>query len=180
MSETVPTPPNPYPLPPFVPQQPKNTNTALWITLAIVGGVVVLCLGCMGFGLIGSALDTGSSDGGKKAAVETSDDPTEPRETYATPDPGDFRLTVKILEKQCFGSAGCNVTYRIELSYGGPALDPSVTYELTYEVYGVEDGPQINTLDVTGDEYSTDNEENAQTTSASKKLTAKITDITGA
>lgn len=97
--------------------------------------------------------------------------------TYATPTPADFTITVKILEKECFGSAGCLITYRIAPEYVGAPLDPSVTWLVTYEVRGVEDGPQINTFEVTGDEASFDAEESADTPSSKTKLTAKATQV---
>jgi len=93
------------------------------------------------------------------------------------PSPSDFQLTVKILKKACFGSAGCNVTYRIEVAYGGPSLDPNVTYEVTYEVRGDESGTQTNTLTVTGDQSSVTQEELASTSSSSVKLTAHATSV---
>lgn len=97
--------------------------------------------------------------------------------TYAVPTAADFKVTVKILEKQCFGSAGCNITYRISPDYLGAPLDPSVTWLVTYEVSGVEDGPQVNTFEVTGDEASFDAEETASTGSSKAKLTVKVTEI---
>lgn len=36
------------------------------------------------------------------------------------PKPADFTIAVKVLEKKCFGSAGCNVTYQIDPKYTGP------------------------------------------------------------
>jgi hypothetical protein len=84
---------------------------------------------------------------------------------------------VKTLSKQCFGSAGCNVTYRIEVGYDGPPLDPSNTAEVVYEVRGGEDGPQINTFTVEGDQSSVDREESISTSSAGRKLTAVVTSV---
>lgn len=97
--------------------------------------------------------------------------------TYHEPTKADFLLTVKTTRKKCFGSAGCNVTYHIDLDYLGDELDPSKTYQITYEVSGVEDGPAINTLEITGDEYTYDENESGQTPSSSTKLKAKVTDI---
>jgi hypothetical protein len=94
-----------------------------------------------------------------------------------TPTPKDIKLRVKTLEKQCFGSAGCNVTYTIELSYDGPPLDPDTTYDVTYEVRGPEDGPAVNTLTLTGDEYQTEPEELASTRSSGTKLKARVVEI---
>lgn len=96
---------------------------------------------------------------------------------YATPKAGDFKITVKILEKKCYGSAGCLVTFRIDPQYTGAPLDPSVTWLVTYEVRGVEDGPMVNTFEVTGDEASFDSEENAQTPTTTVKLSVKVTEI---
>jgi hypothetical protein len=101
--------------------------------------------------------------------------PTEP--AYGAPSKADFKLTPKVLSKKCFGSAGCNVTYRILVSYTGPTLDPSESYELVYEVRGGEDGPTTNTLTVTGGESSVDEEEYVSTNSKNAKLTAVVTDV---
>src|SRR5690625_4226179 len=76
----------------------------------------------------------------------------EPEPEY-TPTPENFELTIVETERLCYGSAGCNVSYRVELGYGGPPLDPSTTYELTYEVLGAED-KKISTMEVTGDQHT--------------------------
>jgi hypothetical protein len=83
------------------------------------------------------------------------------------------------LEKQCFGSAGCNVTYRVTVGYPGAALnlDPDKTYELTYEVRGGEDGPVVNTLTVQGDSFETDQEELVSTSSSRSKLTVRVLSV---
>jgi hypothetical protein len=111
-----------------------------------------------------------------KAAVEE-EEPAEP--TYDTPASTDFRLEVKTLSKECFGSAGCNLTYRILVHATRPtlSLDPSKTYELTYEVRGGEDGAQINTAEITGDESTVDQEEMLSTPSSKTVLEAVVTDI---
>jgi len=87
----------------------------------------------------------------------------------------DFTLTIKVLEKQCFGSAGCNVTFRIDPKYNGTA-DSSNT-EVTYEVLGAED-EIINTFTIdSAGTASFDSNEFASTSSSSKTLTAKVTDV---
>jgi hypothetical protein len=82
---------------------------------------------------------------------------------------------VKVRSKECFGSAGCNLTYRIDPSYSGAPLDGA--WSVTYEVKGGEDGPQINTFTLDGDQASFDSEESISTSSSSKKLTARVTDV---
>ena len=146
----------------------------------LAGGLVGLVLG-VGVGSTDNNADrpsTGATN--RPAATAASPTPTDAPETTAAaaePKPRDFDLTVKTLSKQCFGSAGCNITYRVEVGYDGPPLDSSNSYEVVYEVRGGEDGPQINTLTVEGDQSSVDSEESISTNSAGRKLTAVVTSV---
>lgn len=122
--------------------------------------------------------DSAKTANQEKEPVEEPPAEAEPAEpTYPDPKPGDFTLEVKILDKQCFGSAGCNVTYRIDVAYDGPALNPDVTYELIYEVTGGDDGAMINTIEVTGDDATVDSEEFASIASSDAVLKATVTEI---
>jgi hypothetical protein len=112
-----------------------------------------------------------SSTNAKPASTE------EAGPSYDNPSKSDFGLSVKTLTKECFGSAGCNVTFRIKVAMNNAVnLDPDKTYEVTYKVRG-GDEPLINTLEITGSDYSTDSEELISTSSSSAKLTAVVTDI---
>jgi hypothetical protein len=86
---------------------------------------------------------------------------------------------VKVTEKQCFDDlgAGCNLTYRADLEYVGPAgTVPDGDYDVTFEVRGGEGGPITDTFSISGGRY--DPVENfASTTSAAKKLTAVVVDV---
>lgn len=166
-----PPPPAGWPPPPAQPPAPKKKSPA-WLVALVIGLVALLCL-------VGIVTTVGGSDTGSNGTTvgTPGNEATTADADYPDPDPKDFKLTVKVLKKQCFGSAGCNVTYRVKVGYDGPELDPDVTYELTYEVRGVEDGPAVNTLELTGDEYETDKEEYASTSSESTKLKAVVTDI---
>ena len=82
-----------------------------------------------------------------------------------------------MLSKQCFGSAGCNVTYRILVDYTGPALDPAGKYEVLYQVRGGEDGPVSNSLEIADGQSSVDEEEFVIAKSSKTKLTAVVTDV---
>lgn len=84
---------------------------------------------------------------------------------------------MKVTRKKCFGSAGCNINYHIDMEYKGAKLDDSKTYRVTYEVTGVEDGPAVNTFEVTGDQWSYDESESGQTATSTVKLKAKVTDV---
>jgi hypothetical protein len=119
------------------------------------------------------AANTEPADG----AVDETKTEDEPEPSYS-PVPTDFDLAVKITRKKCFGSAGCNIDYQVELSYNGlQPLDDLISYDLTYEVTGGEDGPAINTLTVPGDAYSFEDSESASTASSSTVLKATVTDV---
>jgi hypothetical protein len=154
----------------------------LWIL-----GIVLAFGGGLGIGLAvdrGQGAPSPTADRGKSlvaastsAPTTTFDPVTVTSEPNEPPSAGDFAISVKVLSKHCFGSAGCNITYRIDPSYSGHLLDSGDTYTITYEVTGVEDGPQINSFTLTGDQVQYESEESAQTTSSSVKLKAKVTGV---
>ena len=91
----------------------------------------------------------------------------------------DFTIGIKVLKKHCFGSAGCNVTFRIVPKYVGSAsLPPDGTVSVTYQVTGDEDGPMINTFTVEDGKATYDSQETASIKKSSNKLKATVTDIT--
>jgi hypothetical protein len=123
--------------------------------------------------------------------VGAAERPPQPRRRHPGdhPDPGTglhaqarrLQAPPKILEKQCFGSAGCNITFRVQVDYVGPAaLDSGTRYEVTYEVRGVEDGPQVNTLTIQDDQASVDSKEFASVPSSATKLKVVATDVSEA
>jgi hypothetical protein len=127
-----------------------------------------------------SSSDSGTSELGLPAALPDelpADLPTEPEPTY---EPSlvaaDIKLTPKVLEKNCFGSAGCNVKIKLRMTYSGPDLSPDDTFEVTYEVRGDEDGPVVGTFEVTGSEYSVP-KELLSTRSNNTKISVKVTDV---
>lgn len=149
-------------------------GVAAGIALFLIGMIVLVAV------LLSSGKTSDKQATGTPATIasQPAEEPATTEQTPAyTPTPKDFTLTIKTLKKECFGSAGCNVTFRIQVGYDGPALDPSTTYEVTYEVRGAEDGPQINTLTVQGDQSSVDEEEFVSTKSAAVKLKAVVTDV---
>ncbi len=94
------------------------------------------------------------------------------------PSPADFVISIKILRKQCFGSAGCNVTYQIDPQYTGATPLKGRTLMVVYEVAGGEDSPQINNFTVRGDgSASFPKEERTGTSSSGATLKAKVTSI---
>lgn len=89
--------------------------------------------------------------------------------------PEDIKVGLKVTKKQCFGSAGCNVTYQIEPS-SSAVLDPAGKWQITYSVKGLED-EQINTFTLDGDGTVHFAPETGTTTSSKSKLTAEVTDV---
>lgn len=162
------------------PQRPKR-NTGCVIA-AVIGVAVVLLIGAVSCGaLLSTASDPGPMPGQHRAKAATSAPSgtatPEDTPTASKPRKGDFELRVKTLSKDCFGSAGCNVTYRIKVAYTGPSLDPDATYEVTYKVTGADDGATENTFTITGDQAEVQQEEMASTSSSGIELRAHATSV---
>jgi len=173
-----------YPPPPYVPpkkkRHPVRTIAIAAAALIVVGGVAG-ALGTGGKKATAPARTTSSAPSTTAAAIQPPilEQPTDTTPAYVTPKKGDFEVTLKILSKECFGDAGCNLTYRAKLSQSLPtgALDPDVTYDLTYVVHGDESGPQTETMYITGDQYEQPSEGIAQTATSGTKLTVTVTKI---
>ncbi|MGH3516452.1 MAG: hypothetical protein ACRDQ7_03365 [Haloechinothrix sp.] len=164
------------PTPPPQPQRQARATRWPWM----LGIVAAMLLG-VGVGAISVGADKPTSPG--TVPTTEGDEPVadipEPEPDPVTlPEPEDFEVGIKVLEKQCFGSAGCHITFRIEPSYLGinPIPDDQ-TISVIYEVKGGSDGPQINTFTITGDTASFDAEEFLSTDSSSVTLTAAATDV---
>jgi hypothetical protein len=174
------------PPPPYVPPKKKRHTIR---TIAIVAGALIV------LGAVAGAL--GSSDS-KKAAAPVTHSPSalassttsaapvvqppaveEPSPAYITPTKADFAIKLKILSKECFGSAGCVVSYRPQLveNFIDGSTDPSVTYDVSYTVLGGQDGAISDTIYATGDQYEEPMDGTAQTVSSGVKLTAKVTAV---
>ncbi|GAA1987098.1 hypothetical protein GCM10009817_30760 [Terrabacter lapilli] len=107
----------------------------------------------------------------------SSDTPAPPAATFEGK-AADFQIGIKILRKKCFGSAGCNVTYRIDPKYVGLADIPDTgTIEVTYAVKGFEDGEAVNTFTIEDGQASFDSEERGTVPSSGTKLSARATDV---
>lgn len=111
-------------------------------------------------------------------ADEVTEEP-EPESAYATPTASDFTVELKVKSQKCFGSAGCLVTVSPHLSYDGltSELDPAAYYDITYRITGDEDGPVIETLELTGGEDVTYNDVVISTSSSSVEPEAEVTDV---
>jgi hypothetical protein len=169
--------------PPSV-RQPRLWKGRQVLLLALGVGAACLILG-IALGTTVAGLDDEVGTTGPGAAATTrppvtaaSEEPatTEPASAYPEPKLSDFTLKLVELKREKFGSAGANVTYKIEAGWG-PTYDPDKNYQLIYEVRGGEDGPVRNYLEVTGDEYRTEDEQTISTANVDGKLTVKAVDI---
>lgn len=164
------------PAPPWVP--PPGKRNRLWLVLAGVAVLLVVIAGTVVFTLTltGDELKVGPTALAAPDLGEVLPDPTPTPAAVVTPGIGDFELTPKITDKECFGSAGCNVSFRIDLVYSGQTLDDDTTWLVTYEVTGIEDGPMIGSLELTGSTFSAQTE-TVSTTSQKSKVSIKVTDV---
>lgn len=177
-------PPMSYPA--HVVPPPRKSRAGL-----IVAGVAVLVLLAGGSVLAVGLTHRGAPGAGHSPAPSWS--PIDwGKQTPAAPAPvvlpkaTDFTLAVKVLKKSCFGSAGCNLTYRIDPTYSGAPFPAGVRFEVVYQVNGGAD-PQVNRFTIgAGDgpgnswSASVQEEEFIQTKSSSAVLTAVVTDVSKA
>jgi len=93
-----------------------------------------------------------------------------------TPKPTDFSIKLVVLKRDCFGSAGCNVVYRIDPSYTGEALTADQSFMVTYTVRGGDD-PQQGSFTLTGMHAEFDSQELISTGSSRAKLTVRVDEV---
>jgi hypothetical protein len=87
----------------------------------------------------------------------------------------DIQLTFKVKSKQCFGSAGCNLTVTPHIALRS-SLNAYETYEITFNVYGDENGPVVNTVTITGDNLAY-HDIFIGTPNSSTKVRGKVTSV---
>lgn len=165
--------------PPPQPQRPlKKGFSGLVVALALVGGLAVGCIGGVGISSAGSSGKPSATTANPPAAgSEPAPEQTtaEPAADY-TPKPSDFSIKIKTVKQECFGSAGCNVTFRIDPTYNGPAFASDKSFTVSYKITGGED-PKISSFTVDGDQMHYDSEEMISTPSSSTVLKAKATQV---
>lgn len=176
----------PPPQPELPPQQPAPTAKRRGSNAIIVGAAATIIVAIVGTGIFvvqsrdddskpAATASSPASEDAETALAEEAD--AEP--TYGTPDIDDFTMTLRTTERQCFGSAGCNLTVEPSLSYVGPSenLDPDAVYEITYEISGDESGPVIETGELSEGKTLDYTQTMLSTASSSAKVSVKITDI---
>jgi hypothetical protein len=153
----------------------------------ILGAVVAVILLAAGIG-IGTAFflaadepapappATLQGDGNALPSVEDEVLP-DPAPTTAGPllTMADLKLSLKVTDKQCFGSAGCSITAKVEAAMA-TGFKSAETWEITYEITGVEDGPIIGSFELTDGQYDV-NEEFFETKNKKSKPAIKVTEV---
>ncbi|MFI0236342.1 hypothetical protein [Streptomyces sp. NPDC016845] len=180
----------PPPQPDFPPQAPppakkRSSNTV------IIGAAAAVIAAVIGTGIFvvqsrdddkpaaaATASSTPSEEVEDAAVEDEAEVDAEPTDVY-TPAAEDFEMTLKTTSKQCFGTAGCNLTVEPDLSYGGlsDSLDPAAVYEITYEITGDESGPVIETAELSDQTSLNFTPTVLQTSSSGKKVSVEITDV---
>lgn len=175
--QTSPWPPQPTPA--IASTAPRRNRRLVIIAsiigvLAVIGATVAITLVAAKPRASAQAPSAPQSEqAGPLTPVEEHDAPPEPDPTLAA---SDVKLSMKITEKQCFGSAGCNVSLKVQMAYAGLPLSSDDTWQVIYQITGADDGPVVGSFEVTGDQY-TINEESVSTKSSKSKLQIKVTDV---
>ncbi|MDT0481041.1 hypothetical protein [Streptomyces doebereineriae] len=177
------TPPPPAFPPPEVPTPPRRHRTSA----IVIGSAAAVIAAIVTTGVV---VVQSTNDDDKPAGVAASSVPDadavspvrepDPEPTYVEVDADSFSIDLRTTARQCFGSAGCNVTVEPELTYLGSSgdLDPDAVYEITYEIHGDESGPVIQTAELTNQTSLSYRPSLISTASASStELSVEITDI---
>lgn len=183
MSNTTPPPPTSSPPPPPPPPglAPKKSHTNL-IILGAAAAVIAVVV-ATGIVVVQSSNDDSKPAATHKASASTADPASETTEeaapTYVDLDADSFAIDLKTKSRQCFGSAGCNVTVEPDLTLmvDSSSVDPEATYEITYEIKGDESGPVIETAELSDQTSLNYTQSLIQTASSATKVTVKITDV---
>lgn len=110
------------------------------------------------------------------ATTSAAAQPVAPIVLPKVPTASAYQIKIKTLSKQCFGSAGCNVSARLTVEIvGTEALTRAA--ELSVRVTGGMDGAQVETITVDGEGNYSAPEILVQTPNQGAKLRAKITDV---
>jgi hypothetical protein len=173
----------PQPMPPGPPAPKRNRTNAIIIGAA---AAIIAAIITTGIVVVQSQDDdskpaaTTKSSATEKEAETTAAKEPDPEPTFAEIDADSFAIDLRTTRRQCFGSAGCNVTVEPELTYLGADsndIDPQAVYEITYEIKGDESGPVIATAELSDQTSLSYTATSISTASADTDITVKITDV---
>jgi hypothetical protein len=174
-------------VPPLPPQPPPRSGIRwLHVAFAFVLGAGV------GFVAYGAALRMTEAEQSPPVAQDSAP-PSFPSATEtSSPEPPpagepaggvtrqDVELSLKTTDRQCFGSAGCNVIVEVRLDVNQAAvagLPDGGTWDVTYEISGDESGPLIGTFSMYGNGRYDVNEEFLSTPSRNTTVRVKVLSV---
>jgi hypothetical protein len=179
MTNDLPPLPDTPPMPAPKPAGKQRTNaiiicaTAAIIAAIVTTGIVVV----QPQGDDSKPATTAKSSSAPATEVTEAAESTGP--TYTDLDADSFLIELKTKSRQCFGSAGCNVTVEpdLTLAVDSESIDPDAVYEITYEIHGDASGPVIETAELTDQTSLNYTPSLISTASASTKISVEITDV---
>ncbi|MCW8378327.1 hypothetical protein [Streptomyces justiciae] len=180
------TPPVPN-FPPPAPEPPARKKSRT--NLIIVASAVAVIAAVIGTGIVvvqsskdgnTTAATTAESSAANQDVVTAAAEDPDPEPTYADVDADDFSVELRTTKRQCFGSAGCNVTVEPDMTLllESADLDPDAVYEITYEIRGDESGPVVETAELSNQTSLNYRPSLISTASSGTKLSVEITDVT--
>lgn len=173
------------PMPSTPPNEPSPRTKKPPTNLVIIGSAVAVIAAVVTTGVV---VAQSRNDDAKPAATAKTNahaedgvpaEKPDPEPTYITVDADSFTIGLKTTARQCFGSAGCNVTVEPHLTLLGDteAIDPDAVYEITYEIHGDESGPVIETAELSDGTSLNYTPSMISTASSGTQVSAEITDV---
>jgi len=150
-----PPPPPPMPTPP--PSPAAAGRSFRLIMLGLLGGAILA--GPTGFAM-GAAVEKAGERGADTAVSASVPKKTRTPSPAPSPSPArrltknDLRLDVIEKRRKCFGSAGCNVTYEVEVTLLDMDARSDDSYEVSYRVRAGSQEIVRNTFELHGTKYS--------------------------
>ena len=89
-------------------------------------------------------------DGSWDNGSTTEEPSAEPANAEDAIDKSDVQLKVKVKSKQCFGSAGCNVEYKIKMAADSEGWPTDGTLDITYNASAITPAQVVNLLNIGG------------------------------
>lgn len=134
----------------------------------------LVVLGSLGLLLMGCSSAPEDVLGDTVVSASPTAEPAPEAIDYATPE--DFEISLVMDSKQCFGTAGCNVTVIPELSSDEDGADWAQSYSVTFEIVGGED-TYIDTIELDSSGYYEVYPASISTASESAELSAHVVSV---
>lgn len=175
-----------------LPPRPDSAVKKRSVTLAVAGaGIAVALVAGIGIGYAAAPKTSTNEDSASPATASptsSSSTPSPSAQETSSPSPSpagnltksDIELSLKTTQRQCFGSAGCNVTVEVRASVDQLVLDAlpaDGTWDVTYQISGDESGPIIGTFSLYGNGKYDVNEEFLSTRSSNTPVRVKVIDV---